>query len=187
MLMTVEELRQYISTDETDEVLAAKLSALELTIRRYTNNNFINRHVWLDADILGGVFVSDALIPFREGDTIMISHSSMMQGMLCTVNEVAGDTTFTVNEEVYDEGNVFAYKVEYPMDVKLGAVNILKWQLRNEAANSGDKSQKDIRSETLSRYSVTYATDATESDLAVDFGVPKKHVAFLTNYLKARF
>ena len=187
MLMTVEELRQYIQTDETDQVLAAKLSALELTIRRYTNNNFINRRVWLDADILGGVFVSDALIPFREGDTIMISHSDLMQDCLCTVQEVAGDTTFTVNEDVYDEGNVFVYKVDYPMDVKLGAVNILKWMLRNEAANSGDTSKKDIQSETLSRHSVTYATDSTESDLAVDFGVPKKHVAFLKLYKKARF
>ena len=187
MLMTVEELKQYIKTEEPDALLAAKLSALELTIRRYTNNNFINRHVWLDADIRGGVFMSESLIPFSEGDTIMLSHSDMQQGNLCTVKEVTDDTTFTVNEEVYEEDEVFVYKVDYPMDVKLGAVNILKWQLRNEAANSGDKSQKDIQSETLSRHSVTYATDATESDLAVDFGVPKKHAAFLNNYMKARF
>ena len=122
MLMTVEELRQYISTDETDEVLAAKLSALELTIRNYTNNNFTKDGV-----------------------------------------------------------------VEYPADVKLAAVNILKWQLKNEAANSGDTSKKDIQSETLSRHSVTYAADATEADLSADFGVPKKLVACLKYYRKARF
>ena len=122
MLMTVEELRQYISTDETDEVLAAKLSALELTIRNYTNNNFTKDGV-----------------------------------------------------------------VEYPADVKLAAVNILKWQLKNEAANSGDTSKKDIQSETLSRHSVTYAADATEADLSEDFGVPKKLVACLKYYKKARF
>ena len=122
MLMTVEELRQYISTDETDEVLAAKLSALELTIRNYTNNNFTKDGV-----------------------------------------------------------------VEYPADVKLAAVNSLKWQLKNEAANSGDTSKKDIQSETLSRHSVTYAADATEADLSADFGVPKKLVACLKYYKKARF
>ena len=122
MLMTVEELRQYISTDETDEVLAAKLSALELTIRNYTNNNFTKDGV-----------------------------------------------------------------VEYPADVKLAAVNSLKWQLKNEAANSGDTSKKDIQSETLSRHSVTYAADATEADLSADFGVPKKLVACLKYYRKARF
>ena len=71
--------------------------------------------------------------------------------------------------------------------MKLGAVNVLRWQLRNEAAAAGDKSQKPVQSETLSRHSVTYATDATEADIAADFGVPKKHVAFLNNYMKARF
>lgn len=122
MLMTVEELRQFITTDETDQVLAARLSALELTIRNYTNNTFTKNGV-----------------------------------------------------------------LEYPADVKLAAVNILKWQLRNEAAAAGDKSQKDIQSETLSRHSVTYATDASEADLSADFGVPKKLVACLKLYKKARF
>lgn len=122
MLMTVEELRKHITTEEADEILAARLEALELTIRNYTNNTFTKNGV-----------------------------------------------------------------LEYPADVKLAAVNILKWQLRNEAAAAGDKSQKDIQSETLSRHSVTYATDASEADLSADFGVPKKLVACLKLYKKARF
>lgn len=122
MLMTVEELRRYITTDESDALLETMLQALELTIRNYTNNNFTKDGV-----------------------------------------------------------------VEYPADVKMAAVNILKWQLRNEAAAAGDKSQKDVQSETISRHSVTYATDATESDLSIDFGVPKKLVACLKLYKKARF
>lgn len=122
MLMTVEELRKHITTEEADEILAARLEALELTIRNYTNNTFTKKGV-----------------------------------------------------------------LEYPADVKLAAVNILKWQLRNEAAAAGDKSQKDIQSETLSRHSVTYAADASEADLSADFGVPKKLVACLKLYKKARF
>ena len=122
MLMTVEELRQFVTTDKSDTVLEAMLQALELTIRNYTNNTFTKDGV-----------------------------------------------------------------VEYPADVKMAAVNILKWQLRNEAAAAGDKSQKDVQSETISRHSVTYATDATESDLSIDFGVPKKLVACLKLYKKARF
>lgn len=122
MLMTVEELRQFITTDKSDTVLEAMLQALELTIRNYTNNTFTKNGI-----------------------------------------------------------------VEYPADVKMAAVNILKWQLRNEAAAAGDKSQKDVQSETISRHSVTYATDATESDLSIDFGVPKKLVACLKLYKKARF
>lgn len=122
MLMTVEELRKYITTEEADEMLAARLEALELTIRNYTNNTFTKDGV-----------------------------------------------------------------VEYPADVKLAAVNILKWQMKNEAAAAGDTSKKDIQSETLSRYSVTYATDASETDIEAKFGVPKKLVACLKLYKKARF
>lgn len=186
MLMTVEELRKYIDTDETDAMLKARLEALELTIRRYTNNNFQKRGFRVVADIRAGVFMSESLIPFEVGDIIMVSESDLQSDCLATVTEV-NDLTFMTDNKWADEDNVLVTKVEYPADVKLGAANILKWQLRNEAAASGDKSQKDIQSETLSRHSVTYATDATESDLAVDFGVPKKHVAFLKMYKKARF
>jgi hypothetical protein len=185
--MTVDELRKYITTEETDAVLAGKLSALELTIRRYTNNRFLKRDFMIEADIRGGVFMSEALIPFEAGDTIMISNRGSQVECLCTVKEVTDDTTFTVNERVGDANDVLAVLVDYPLDVKLGAVNMLKWQLRNEAANNGDKSQKDIQSETLSRHSVTYVTDTTEADLSADFGVPKKYVAFLKLYKKARF
>ena len=122
MLMTVEYLRKFITTEEPDELLAARLEALELTIRNYTNNTFTKHGI-----------------------------------------------------------------LEYPADVKLAAVNILKWQLRNEAAAAGDKSQMAIQSETLSRHSVTYAADASEGDISPDFGVPKKLVACLKQYKKARF
>lgn len=187
MLMTVDELRTYIQTDETDAVLAGRLSALELIIRKYTNNSFLNRGFMVEADIRGGVFMSEALIPFNAGDTIMLVGAGLREGCLCTVKEVTDDTTFTVNERVADADEVLAILVEYPLDVKLGAVNMLKWQLRNEAANSGDKSQKAIQSESLSRHSVTYAVDSTESDIEMNFGVPKKYVAFLKLYKKARF
>ncbi len=76
---------------------------------------------------------------------------------------------------------------EYPMDVKMGCVDILRWKLRNEAANSGDTSQKDVQSETISRHSVTYAADASEGDIDKRLGVPKKHAAFLRQYMCARF
>ena len=188
MLMTVKELRTHIQTDETDEVLAARLSALELTIRRYCNNNFQRRGFRVTADIRAGVFLSESLTPFEVGDTIMVSESDLQSDGLAVVTEV-GDTTFMTDGDWIDEDDVLVTKVTYPADVKLGAVNMIKWQLRNDAANSGDTSKKDIQSETLSRYSVTYAADATESDLAVDagLGVPKKYAAFLKYYKKARF
>lgn len=186
MLITVEELRKYINTEETDEMLAAKLSALELTIRRYTNNNFQSRGFRVTADIRAGVFTSEALIPFEVGDTIMVSGSDLQSDCIATVTEV-NDLTFTTDGDWADDDDVLVTKVVYPIDVKLAAANIIDWQLRNQAVNSGDKSQAPVASETISRHSVTYATDATEADLSVDFGVPKKLVACLKLYKKARF
>ena len=181
MLMTVEELRKYIDTDETDAMLKSRLDALELTIRRYCNNNFQKRGFRVTADIMAGVFMSESLIPFEVGDTIMVSESDMQSDCLATVTEV-NDLTFMTDNKWADDNDVLVTKVEYPADVKLGAPNILKWQLRNEAAAAGDKSQKDIQSETLSGLSVTYATDATESELSADVGVRKKLVACLKCY-----
>ena len=164
MLMTVEELKQYITTNKSDMVLKAMLQALELTIRRYTNNNFQNRGFRVVADIRSGVFMSESLIPFEVGDTIMVSESVLQSDCLAVVTEVV-----------------------YSADVKMGAANIIDWQLRNQAMNSGDTSNAPVASETISRHSVTYVTDASEADLSTEFGVPRKHVAFLKGYKKARF
>lgn len=186
MLMTVEDLRKYIATEETDEMLAAKLKALELTIRKYTNNNFMVRGIRTAADAFNKTFTCKTVDNFKVGDTVQVSMSDLMDGLLCTIAAIEGDT-ITVNEDIYHEEDVLITKVEYPEDVKMGVVNILKWQLRNDAAASGDKSAMPVQSETISRHSVTYAQDSTEADLDADFGVPKKHIAFLKAYHKARF
>ena len=189
MLMAIEELRSFLDSDieVSDLVLTGKLSALEHKIRKYTNNSFQRRGVSIEADIRGNVFMSESLIPFKVGDTIMVTHSDLQSDWFATVTEVTDDTTFITDGEWDEDNNITVTKVVYPLDVKIGAVDILKWMLRNEAANSGDKSKKEIQSETLSRYSVTYAADATESDIDAAFGVPKKYTAFLKGYMKARF
>ena len=186
MLMTVEELKKYINTDETDEMLAAKLKALELTIRKYTNNNFMVRGIRTAADAFNKTFTCKTAANFKVGDTVQVSMSDFMDGQLCTITAIEGNT-ITVAEDIFHEEDVLITKVEYPEDVKMGAVNILKWQLRNDAAASGDKSAMPVQSESISRHSVTYAQDSTEADLDADFGVPKKHIAFLKAYHKARF
>ena len=180
--MTVDELRKYITTDKDDQVLEDMLQALELSIRNYTNNNFINRAYRETADIVGGLFISDELIPYSVGDTVYI-YSKYNDG-LYTVGEV-DENTFTVNEPVVDEDKVRTVKVSYPMDVKLGVIDMIRWKLKNEATSDG--TLKSIQSETISRHSVTYAQDVTESDIDGKFGVPKKYVAFLRYYRKARF
>lgn len=59
MIMTVDELRQFVTTQEGDQALEARLQALEASIKRYTNNDFTrvlqeNGGAW-PADIRMGV------------------------------------------------------------------------------------------------------------------------------------
>lgn len=177
MIMTVAELRQFVTTDEEDQALEARLQALELLIRAYTNNNFQQRGFRIEADIRGGVFVSESLIPFAVGDTVMISQSDLQSDCLCIVKEITDDTTFTVNESCADDDCILVTKVVYPADVKLGVANMLKWQLDN-----GDK--VGVASETISRHSVTYF-DMTGDNSAAGF--PKALMGFLRPHMKARF
>ncbi len=175
MIISVKKLRKHISTDETDEMLEEKLQALELLIRRYTNNNFQKRAFRITADINGGVFISKALIPFRKGDTVQVSESGFNDGLF-TIDEV-NELSFTVDEEVCEERNVLVTKVVYPIDIQTGVINMLKWDIENRA-------KVGIQSETISRHSVTYFNMDGDNSL---MGYPKSLLGFLNPYKKARF
>ena len=114
MIMSVDELKQFIQTDETDQVLEARLQALELAIQGYTNNDF-KRHM--------------------------------------------------------------TPKGEYPMDVKLGAVNLMKWEMQS-------REKVGVASETISRHSVTYVDQTAANTL---MGYPAVLMGFLKPYKRARF
>ena len=82
-----------------------------------------------------------------------------------------------LDRPLIDEPCVLVTKVEYPMDVKMGALNMLKWDLEN-------RDKIGIQSETLSRHSVTYFNmDGNNSSM----GFPKSLLGFLVPYRKARF
>ncbi len=177
MIISVEELKKYIKTTESDEVLEAKLQALELMIREYTNNRFHqNPPVRIKADVVGGVFASES-IPFKVGDTVQVTMGDKATDCgIYTVKEVSGDT-FTVKEPVEDMWSVNVTKVLYKMDVKMGIVNMMQWDLKNRA-------KVGIQSETISRHSVTYFNmDGDNSTM----GFPKSLMGFLKPYKKARF
>lgn len=177
MIITVEELKKYITTDKSDQVLEDMLVALELIIRSYTNNRFYQEPlVMVEADVLGGVFHADS-VPFAVGDTIQVSYGK--GGMDCgiyTVDEITGNT-FTVKEGFPDIPRVHVFKVLYPADIKMGTVSLMKWELEN-------RGKVGIQSETISRHSVTYFDMSGDNAL---MGYPKALLGFLRPYKKARF
>lgn len=115
MILTVEELKQYIDTDETDAALALWIEAMTNTVHNYTNNNFMK-------------YAKDGVI-------------------------------------------------NYPADVKMGVVNLMKWELTS-------REKAGIASETISRHSVTYRSEAETSYIN---GYPASLMGFLKPYMKARF
>lgn len=177
MIMTVTELKQFVTTDVPNNVLEARLQALELLIRAYTNNNFQKRAFRAVAVAVadGNQLLVPGSTPFRAGDTLEITESELNAGLV-TVSAVSNGS-ITVAEELYDESGVVLTKVVYPADVKQGVARMLQWQLDN-----GDK--VGVQSETISRHSVTYFNmDGDNSTM----GFPKSLLGFLKPYMKARF
>ena len=65
----------------------------------------------------------------------------------------------------------------YPMDVKMGVINMMKWELTS-------REKVGVASESISRHSVSYF-DMTGDNTVM--GYPKALLGFLTPYKKARF
>ena len=175
MIISVEKAKELVSFPDgwTDEKIKMKLLAVEQTIRAYTNNNFQNRGFRIQADIAAGVFMSESLIPFDVDDTIQISESRYNTGLF-TVSAVTDDTTFTVNEDTRDEDAVLITKIDYPADVVDCCVNLMEWEVNN-------RGKVGIKSETLSRHSVTY-----EDSASMFRGYPKGILSAVSHYRKVR-
>lgn len=90
--------------------------------------------------------------------------------LLALESAIQGYTNNNFKRHLTQEG-------EYPMDVKMGVINMLNWDLEN-------RDKVGIQSETISRHSVTYFNmDGDNSTM----GYPKSLLGFLKPYMKARF
>lgn len=159
---------------QTESVIADKLNAAELMIRVYTNNNFQNRFVRFMTNSLGNRLfgTSDFL---KVGDTVQISQSKVNDG-LYTITEIT-DSFIRVDADLYKYPENLVTKVEYPADIKAGLLELLKWDVKN-------RPKTGIKSETLSRHSVTYFDQDANNQV---MGYPVALLGFLKPYIKARF
>ena len=173
MIISVEELKQRITTDKTDQELEEMLQALELSIRAYTHNNFQRNGIRSIGTFEGGFLYCDTS-KLQNGDTVQVTESALNEGLI--VVKDMNDEGFPV-EGSLDEFEVLVTKVVYPADVKQGVVNLVKWELKN-------RPKVGIQSESLSRKSVMYFNMDGENSL---MGYPKSLLGFLRPYKKARF
>ncbi len=173
MIISAEDAKKYVDCKGwSDEKITRKLTAIEQTIRRYTHNEFKEFGCRTAAAIVGSRFVCDAVVPFKVGDTVQVSQSKFNDGLYVITS--ANDSYITVAENVTDEERVLVTKVHYPEDVVDCALNLLEWDIKN-------RQKVGIKSETLSRHSVTYEDSASMFN-----GYPKGILNSVTLCKKAR-
>ena len=153
MIISVADLKKQINCGTAaDEQIAIKLEAIEAVIRAYTNNNFQLRGVRFTGNSDGLNVYGTPTHIFGVGDTIQISASLVNDG-LYQVTHVQ-PTFLQVDKPLKTCEKNLVTKVNYPADVVQCAVDLYKWKQM-----MGDK--VGIKSETISRHSVTYEDSAT--------------------------
>lgn len=175
MILSVEELMKHPEFKNQDaEIMKKKLDAVELLVRKYTNNNFQNRNIRFLADSVGTIL--NGMSPFLKiGDTIQVTESRVNDG-LYVVTDV-NESSVVVDRPMFPVEHNLVTKVEYPIDVQMGVINMMKWEVTN-------RNKVGIKSETLSRHSVTYYDQDKNNQV---MGYPVTLLGFLEPYKKARF
>lgn len=151
MIISVGDARGVIGDAWSDKKLKRKLKAIESTIRKYTNNNFQNRNIRFEGAIMAGS-ICGGVTGLNAGDTIQISESKYNDGLyvISSIDEL----NIKTEEDLIDETHILVTKVVYPEDVIECCYDLLEWE-----KDFGKK--VGIKSETLSRHSVTYEDSST--------------------------
>lgn len=175
MIVSVQDALDYIQkADIPESVIKRKIAAIESLIRSETNNNFQRREFRFYAPSCGGKLVCEMPSFLRAGDTIEIN-ASVNDG-LYTVQK-GGDGIICLDRQLYDVPGNMVTKVEYPEDVKEGVLNLLQWEFNM-------RSKTGIKSESLSRHSVTYYDMDTGNS---EDGYPVSMIGFLEPYRQMRW
>lgn len=178
MIISVEELMALPEFANQDaNIMKQKLDSLELLIRKYTNNNFQNRNIRFTASVIEGNYLNNVSPYIRVGDTVQISESEVNDGLY--VVDMVKEDRIRVKEDhhLFLTDHNLVTKVEYPADIKMGIINMMKWEI-------GNRNKVGIKQETLSRHSVTYFDQDANNQV---MGFPVSLLGFLEPYKKARF
>lgn len=172
MIISLEKIKASANCESmTDAQIIDKIESIEDIIRNYCNNNFQNRAIRFYTAIKSNYLLYCS--PFvQDGDTLQISDSAVNDGVYSVTAE--SDGRIKLNKPVFDNDYQMLTKIEYPATVINTAAELFKWSVEK-----GDK--VGIKSETLSRHSVTY-----EDSTAFIMGYPKAIISGLNAFKCAR-
>lgn len=172
MIISIEDLRSQVDCgNTTDEQISVRLEAIEGVIRQYTNNNFQQRTARFVGNSEGCIVYGSPMF-LSVGDTVQISASDVNDGLY--VVKAVADDRIEVDKPLMTVENNMVTKIVYPVDVIQCAVDMFTWK-----KTMGSK--VGIKSETLSRHSVTY-----EDSGSLFMGYPMGILSTLNLYKKAR-
>lgn len=163
MIISAEKLKLLVPTAKTDDYIELQMDAIEAVIRAYTNNPFqvrSARFLGQTSEFTNAVRGLPAYI--QAGDTVQLSGGTVNDGVY-TVNEVLEDG-LVLNRYLWPCETMVVTKVRYPADVVQCAVELFRWK-----ETMGEK--VGIKSETLSRHSVTYEDSATGLFMGYPLGI----------------
>lgn len=172
MIITATDLKKQVDCGTaTDDLITARLETIEAVIRAYTHNNFQQRAIRL-VGRSSGMNVYGNPQYFAIGDTVQISASGVNDGLYMVT--AVGEDHIQLDDFLLATDHNMVTKIKYPADVVQCAVDLYRWK-----QNMGDK--VGIKSETISRHSVTYEDSAT-----LFMGYPVGILNGLILHMKAR-
>lgn len=186
MIISLEKVKKHPEFSAMDdEDILEMMDAIEVGIRKETNNNFQNRNIRFLTSSHGKYL--NGTSPFlRVGDTIQISQSEVNDG-LYVIKQIT-ETATVLDKNLFTIDSNLVTKVEYPADVVNGALNMMIYIKRLEKASEELSDKVGVSSETVSRHSVSYDSGNMMNWITGDLsGFPAEMMKFLNRYRKARF
>lgn len=173
MIVSIQSARDVVGGDIPESILIRKIRAIERLIRDETNNNFQDPRIRFYADAQNNVLLGSS--PYLLiGDTIEIN-DSVNNGIYMVVSIENGITI--VDRTLLPSAKNMVTKIVYPESIQEGVLNMLQWDFNM-------RPKMGIKSESLSRHSVTYYDMDVANSLD---GYPVSLVGFLEPYYKMRF
>ena len=177
MIVRIEDLKKEKEFADIDDAkLKRKLKAIEKSIRSYTNNKFIDPRIRDLGQIKDNAITTKLAEILNTGDNIELTHC--LNDGPYTIKSIESDKIMIEEDtQLLDDPKIIITKIIYPEDVQEGVINLFKWDL-------GLRNKVGIKSETISRHSVTYFDMDKTNSLK---GYPASLLGFLDDYIKARF